>query len=82
MILMWFLPIAEELSASLNCPVEDSLFVLSPHIPDCVILLNEALFFASQGRFFASRTFTWYHYCSRNWSSCGRPEARAHPHTL
>ena len=64
-------------------PVEESLFVLSPHIPDCVILLSEALFFA-QGRFFASET--WYHYCSRNWSGCGRPETRsqvrARPFTL
>ena len=41
---MWFLGIAEELSIDLNSPVEDSPFVLSPHIPDCVILLSEALF--------------------------------------
>ena len=44
------------------------------------------LFFATQGRFFASRTFTRYHYCSQIWSGCGRPEAggqvRACPHTL
>ena len=26
--------------------------VLSPHIPDCVILLSKALFFATQDRFF------------------------------
>ena len=50
------------------------------------ILLSKALFFASQGHFFAFRTFTWYHYCRRNQSSCGWPEARgqvrARPHTL
>ena len=28
----------------LNNPVEDSTFLLSLHIPDCVILLSEALF--------------------------------------
>ena len=46
----------------------------------------EKLFYATQGRFFASRTFTWYQNCSRNQSSSGRPEARgqvrARPHTL
>ena len=31
---MWLLRIAEELSVGLNSPVEDSPFVLSPHIPD------------------------------------------------
>ena len=25
--------------------------------------------------FFASRIFKWYHYCSRNWSGCGRPKS-------
>ena len=33
--LMWFLRIAEELSVGRKNPVEDSPFVLSPHIPDC-----------------------------------------------
>ena len=28
-------------------------------------------FLATQGRFFASRIFTWYHYRSRNQSGCG-----------
>ena len=65
--LMWFLRIAEELSKSLKNPAEDSPFVLCPHIPDCVILMSQALFFATQGRFFASRIFTWYYNCcSRN----------------
>ena len=41
---MWFLRIAEELSVGLNSPVEDSPFILSPHIPDSVILLSEPLF--------------------------------------
>ena len=69
----------------LNSPVEDSPFVLSPHIPDSVILLSETVF-ATQGRFFASRTFTWHHYCSQSWSGRGRPVAggqvRACPHIL
>ena len=39
-----FLRTAEELSVGLNSPVEDSPFVLSPHIPDSVILLSEAGF--------------------------------------
>ena len=84
---MSFLRTAEELSVGLNSPVEDSPFLLSPTFQtvDCVILLSEALF-ATQGSFFASKTFTWYHYCSQIWSGCGSPEAkgqeRAYPHTL
>ena len=74
---MWFLRIAEELSVGLNSPVEEGPFVLSPHIPERVILLSEAPFFANQRRFLPSRTFTWYHYCSRNWSCSGRPEVRS-----
>ena len=35
---------SEELSVGLNSPVEDSPIVLSPHIPDSVILLSEAVF--------------------------------------
>ena len=58
----------------LNSPGEDSPFVLSPHIPDCFNLSR--VFFATHGRLFASRTFTWYHYCNRNWSGCARTEAR------
>ena len=42
-IIMWFLGIAEELSVGFNSPVEDSPFVLSPRIPDCVILLSTFL---------------------------------------
>ena len=49
-IIMWFLRIAKGLSEGLIIPVEGSLFLLSPHIPDYVILLSEA-FFATQGRF-------------------------------
>ena len=41
---MWFVPIAEELSVGLKSSVEDSPFVLFPHIPERVILLNEAFF--------------------------------------
>ena len=41
---MLFLLIAEEISVGLNSPVEDSPFVLSPHIPDSVILLSDAVF--------------------------------------
>ena len=41
---MWFLRIAEEPSLGLNIPVEDSSFVLSPCIPDCLTLLSEALY--------------------------------------
>ena len=77
LIIIWFLRIAEELPLCLNITVEDSPCVLSHHIPDCVILLSEALFF---------RTFTWYFYCSRNQSGCGKPEPtgqmRARPHSL
>ena len=52
-IIMWFLLIAEELSVGrLNSPVEDSPFVLSPHIPDCVIFLGEALFELHKAVFF------------------------------
>ena len=83
---MWFLQIAEELSVGLNSPIENSPFVLSAHIPDCVILLSEALFLRLKDVFLASRTFTWYHCCSKNWSGCDKPEARgqmrARPHTL
>ena len=39
------------LSVGLNSPVEDSPFVLSPHIPDSVILLSEALFCDSRPLF-------------------------------
>ena len=49
---MVFLRIAEELSVGLNSPVGDTQFVLSPQIPDCVILLSEALFRASRPFFF------------------------------
>ena len=38
--------------------------------------VSAAFFSVTQGRFFSSRTFTWYPYCSRNRSDCGRPEAR------
>ena len=66
-------------------PVEGSPFVLSPHIPDSVILLSEAIVSDSRP-FFATRTFSWYHYCSQIWSGCGRPETRgqvrARPRTL
>ena len=61
-------------------------FLLFPHTPDWVILISEALFLRLKVVFFAPRAFTWYHYCSHNWSGCGRPEARgqvrARPHTL
>ena len=44
------------------------------------------LFFCDSKPFFASRVFTWFQFCSRNWSGCGRPEARGQmkprPHTL
>ena len=40
---MWFLRIKEELSVGLNSHVENSSFVLSLHIPDCVTLVSEAL---------------------------------------
>ena len=59
-IIMWFLGIAEELSVGFNSPVEDSPFVLSPRIPDCVILLST--FLRLRAVFFASRIFTWYNY--------------------
>ena len=41
------------------------------------VLLSE-VFLATKGSFFASRTLTWYDYCSRNWPGCGRPEARGY----
>ena len=44
------------------------------------------LFFVTHSRFLTSTTLMWYHYCNRNRSSGGRPEARgqvrARPHTL
>ena len=43
---------AEELSVGLNSPVEDSPFLLSPHIADCVILLSEALFLRLKAVFY------------------------------
>ena len=42
--LFFLLRTAEDLSIGLNSPVEDSQFVLSPHIQGFVILLSEALF--------------------------------------
>ena len=39
---MWFLRIAEEASVGLDSPVDDSLFLLYPQIPDCAILLSES----------------------------------------
>ena len=50
-IKIWFMRIAEELSVGFNSPIDDSPFVLSPHIPDCVILLSE-VFLATQGCLF------------------------------
>ena len=47
-------PANHRLSVGLNSPVEDSPFVLSPHIPDCV-MLREALFCDSRPFFFATR---------------------------
>ena len=83
---MWFLRIEEALSVGLNSPVEDSPFVLSPHVPDCVILVSDEALFCDSRPFFALRIFTWYHYCRQNWSGCGRPEAkvkvRARPLTV
>ena len=83
---MWFVPIAEELSVGLKSSVEDSPFLLSPHIPECVILFSEAHFCNSKPFFFASIAFTWYQNCTRSWSGCGRSKARgqvrARPHTL
>ena len=37
--------------------------------------VEQSSFLSLKVVFFASRTFTWYHYCSRNQSGCGRPEA-------
>ena len=51
---MWFLRVAEEQSRGLNSPAEDSPFVLSLHIPDSVILLNEALFLRLKAYFLHS----------------------------
>ena len=31
--------------------------------------------FGDYGHFFASETFTCYHYCSQHWSGYGQPEA-------
>ena len=73
--MMGFMPIAEELSEGLNRHADNSSFVLSPTF-QTVLFCGENLFFANQGRFFAFRTFTWYHYFNRNWSGCGSPEAR------
>ena len=52
------------------CLFKHSPLLTFPHTADSVILLSEA-----QCRFFASKTITWLHYCSRNRSGCGRPEA-------
>ena len=41
---MWFLRIAEELSEGLNIPVEESQFVLSPHILDCYFVERRSFF--------------------------------------
>ena len=48
--------------------------------------LKTEIFLLSEPLFFASRTFMWYHYWSRNRSGYGRPETRGHfrgcPHTI
>ena len=52
-IIMWFLRTAEELSVGLKSPVEDSPFLLSPHIPDCrLCYFAERSFFCDSRQFF------------------------------
>ena len=79
LLIIWFLRNGKELPLSLNITVEDSPCVLS-HTSQTVLFCWAKLFF------FASRTFTWYYYCIRNQSGCGKPEAtgqmRARPHSL